>query len=350
MDEAVNMREVHRYIADAIYLSDRLRSAWPNGSPPGGWRPPARRCAVVGAGPTGLTCAFYLALLGHEVTVYDSNAEAGRHAALRPAGIPAAQAGAGQGDRTDPSASACSSSATCAVRHRCRSERSRRAVRRRLPGHRHLEGSLGLPAGHRTEGRDARAPVPGGGLEERSRCTWASSVVVIGGGNAAIDSARTALRLGAKVTIVYRRERKDMPAIPEETEAAEAEGAEIVFLAAPHRIVGDADGRRAGHRSGQNPARRIRRLRPPPAGPDRRDLAVRMRHRHPGGRRNRGRRLRPASGLKIKESGTRRSGPLHARNQPRRSSTPAAISSPARPTSPTPWATARRRRATSTSA
>src|SRR5208337_1539337 len=68
-------------------------------------------------------------------------------------------------------------------------------------------------------------------------------VTVIGGGNAAIDSARTALRLGADVTILYRRERKDMPAIPEETEAAEAEGAKIVFLAAPHRIIGNADGR-----------------------------------------------------------------------------------------------------------
>src|ERR1019366_7219984 len=45
------------------------------------------------------------------------------------------------------------------------------------------------------------------------------------------------------VTIVYRRERKDMPAIPEEIEAAEHEGAKLVYLAAPHRIVGDKDGR-----------------------------------------------------------------------------------------------------------
>ncbi len=67
-------------------------------------------------------------------------------------------------------------------------------------------------------------------------------VVVIGGGNAAIDSARTALRLGASVTVVYRRERKDMPAIEEETLAAEEEGAKIVFLSAPHRIMGDAKG------------------------------------------------------------------------------------------------------------
>ena len=44
------------------------------------------------------------------------------------------------------------------------------------------------------------------------------------------------------MTIVYRRERKDMPAIPEEIEAAEHEGAKVVYLAAPHRIIGDADG------------------------------------------------------------------------------------------------------------
>jgi len=67
-------------------------------------------------------------------------------------------------------------------------------------------------------------------------------VAVIGGGNAAIDSARTALRMGSEVTVIYRRERKDMPAIREETDAAEAEGAKFVFLATPHRIVGDADG------------------------------------------------------------------------------------------------------------
>jgi NADH-quinone oxidoreductase subunit F len=66
--------------------------------------------------------------------------------------------------------------------------------------------------------------------------------VVIGGGNAAIDSARTARRMGSEVTVIYRRERKDMPAIPEEVEAAEHEGAQFLFLATPHRIVGDKQG------------------------------------------------------------------------------------------------------------
>jgi len=67
-------------------------------------------------------------------------------------------------------------------------------------------------------------------------------VAIIGGGNAAIDSARTVMRMGAQATILYRRERKDMPAIDEEIQAAEDEGVRFVFLAAPHRIVGDAEG------------------------------------------------------------------------------------------------------------
>ena len=79
-------------------------------------------------------------------------------------------------------------------------------------------------------------------VSKESPCTWASKVVVIGGGNAAIDSARTALRMGAEVTVIYRRERKDMPAIREETDAAEEEGAKFLFLATPHRIVGNRQG------------------------------------------------------------------------------------------------------------
>jgi NADH-quinone oxidoreductase subunit F len=63
--------------------------------------------------------------------------------------------------------------------------------------------------------------------------------VVIGGGNSAIDSARTAMRLGAdEVRVVYRREKSDMPAILEETEAAEHEGVRFTFMAIPTRVHG----------------------------------------------------------------------------------------------------------------
>ena len=92
MDESVNMREVHRYIADSILLSDRFEAAvkrvsrahagthWPEDRDGRCWT-------------AGLTAAFYLALLGHDVTVYDPLPEAGRHAALCTAGVSAAQTG-----------------------------------------------------------------------------------------------------------------------------------------------------------------------------------------------------------------------------------------------------------------
>jgi NADPH-dependent glutamate synthase beta subunit-like oxidoreductase len=71
-------------------------------------------------------------------------------------------------------------------------------------------------------------------------------VAVIGGGNSAIDAARTSLRLGAEVTIVYRRSREDMPAILDETEQALEEGAWLITMAAPLRIITDKSGRITG--------------------------------------------------------------------------------------------------------
>jgi len=78
--------------------------------------------------------------------------------------------------------------------------------------------------------------------QEKAAIGKGARVAIIGGGNAAIDSARTVMRMGAQAVILYRRERKDMPAIDEEIQAAEDEGVRFVFLAAPHRIVGDAKG------------------------------------------------------------------------------------------------------------
>jgi NADH-quinone oxidoreductase subunit F len=80
-------------------------------------------------------------------------------------------------------------------------------------------------------------------VAKQERVMLGNRVTIIGGGNAAIDSARTVLRMGGSATILYRRERKDMPAIDDEIQAAEEEGVQFVFLAAPHRILGDANGR-----------------------------------------------------------------------------------------------------------
>jgi NADPH-dependent glutamate synthase beta subunit-like oxidoreductase len=72
-------------------------------------------------------------------------------------------------------------------------------------------------------------------------------VLVVGGGNSALDAARSALRCGAEqVTIVYRRTRAEMPADPREVEDAEREGVRMLFLAAPKSFPAGADGRVAG--------------------------------------------------------------------------------------------------------
>ncbi|HKV80025.1 MAG TPA: FAD-dependent oxidoreductase, partial [Candidatus Sulfotelmatobacter sp.] len=199
-----------------------------------------RKIAVVGAGPAGLTAAFYLSMLGHEVTVYDSKSEAGGmlRFALPEYRLPKS-----------------------ILRHEIE-----------------LIERLGVKFGFNIRvGVDLAL----NDLDDRfdmiflSIGTWKESwvyqsgtelkgvypalnfleavasgqdiylgrrVAVIGGGNAAIDSARTSLRKGCEVTVFYRRERKDMPAIEEETRAAKDEGAKFVFLAAPHRVIGDAKG------------------------------------------------------------------------------------------------------------
>jgi NADH-quinone oxidoreductase subunit F len=79
-------------------------------------------------------------------------------------------------------------------------------------------------------------------LEAEARgqpCDLGERVAIIGGGNSAIDCARTVIRRGASATVIYRRERKDMPAIQEEVEAAEEEGVRFIFLASPYRMVGE---------------------------------------------------------------------------------------------------------------
>ena len=76
VDEPINMREVHRVIADTILLSDKFDAMADRVA---ARRRPStgKQIAIVGAGPAGLTAAFYLALLGHEVVVFDSHAEPG---------------------------------------------------------------------------------------------------------------------------------------------------------------------------------------------------------------------------------------------------------------------------------
>jgi NADH-quinone oxidoreductase subunit F len=238
-DQSVNMREVHRYIADAMLLSDKfgdvLRAVLQRKQEATG-----RKIAIVGAGPAGLTAAFYLALLGHDVTAYDSKPEAGgmlrfalpeyrlpKHVLRREISL-IDQVGAKFVFDTVLGADLTFSDLDDRFDAIFLSLGTWKESRIDQPGSdlKNVYGALNF--------LEATAAGQDVALGRR--------VAIIGGGNAAIDSARTALRKGADATVFYRRERKDMPAIEEETVAAKEEGAKFVFLAAPHRIVGDAKG------------------------------------------------------------------------------------------------------------
>ncbi len=73
-----------------------------------------------------------------------------------------------------------------------------------------------------------------------------SRVIVVGGGNTAVDAARCARRAGSEVTILYRRSRKEMPAFPDEIENALEEGVQLMLLAAPAKIERNEDGKLIG--------------------------------------------------------------------------------------------------------
>ncbi|HON98776.1 MAG TPA: NADH-quinone oxidoreductase subunit NuoF [Syntrophales bacterium] len=207
------------------------------------------KIAIVGAGPAGLTAARDLALRGYKVTVFEELPEAG---GMMRWAIPAYRLPRNILAQEIADVAALGVEIRCGVR-----------VGRDIPFAR-LEEDYDYvymaPGAHRSQ----RMEVPGeelagvyGGVEflrdfnmnEEDWLTGKKSlgarVAVIGGGNSAIDAARVALRLGAEVTILYRRERKDMPAAVEEIVAAEEEGIKIEYLVAPLKIEGK-DGKVAG--------------------------------------------------------------------------------------------------------
>ena len=192
-----------------------------------------KRIAIVGSGPAGLTAAYYLATFGHSVNVFEALPEPG---GMMRYGIPAyrmprdvlnREIGEIEKLGVEIKTSSWVESLDSLF------DAGYSVVFLALGAHKSIP--MGL-SGEDSPGvlecvSFLREVNSGNKVEVGNR------VGVIGGGNAAIDSARTALRLGAgRVTTVYRRTRDEMPASPEEVEAALQEGVEIMFLVAPKEI------------------------------------------------------------------------------------------------------------------
>ncbi|HXP98108.1 MAG TPA: NADH-ubiquinone oxidoreductase-F iron-sulfur binding region domain-containing protein [Telmatospirillum sp.] len=236
LDETVNMRDVHRTIADSVLLSDRFETALARIL---ARRLPAstRKVAVAGAGPTGLTAAFYLALLGHEVTIFESHAEAG--GMLRYA-LPEFRLPKAVLDREIEIIRRLG--VTFVFNTRISVDVSLNDLDAAFDA---IFLSIGTwkPSWVYLPGTELKGVIPAltflDAVASGQAVEGGRRMVIVGGDNSAIDSARSALRMGSSATVVYRRERKDMPAIREDVDAAEQEGVQFIFLAAPHRIIGE---------------------------------------------------------------------------------------------------------------
>ena len=229
---AINMTK--RFVADMDLYADGPFTA--EVKPASGYR-----VAVVGGGPAGLTAAYYLALEGHSVGLFESSPALG---GMLRYGIPEYRLPKAVLDKEIAS-----------ITRLCRDIKTSYVLGKDFT----VEGlkKLGYQAVFLALGaqNDQKMQIPGEDLSgvfsgigflrdviDGKKIELGSKVVVVGGGNTAIDAARTVLRLGAQeVTLVYRRSRQEMPANAEEVEGAEEEGVKFQFLTNPIKLNGDGN-------------------------------------------------------------------------------------------------------------
>ena len=232
IDDPINIRGLKRYAVD---------NAGPI-APPALAEPTGKKVAVVGGGPGGLSAAYYLAIMGHKVTVFEKRKQAG---GMIRYGIPSYRL---PRKRLDDDINYILSTG---VELRTGVDIGKDITLQQLVDEydsvylaigAHTDKKIGIP------GEDSKGVMSavemlrslGDGVNPDMKD---KKVVVIGGGNVAMDVTRSAIRLGAsKVTCVYRRREDDMTALAEEVHGAVAEGAELLTLHAPTRIESDENG------------------------------------------------------------------------------------------------------------
>jgi len=196
------------------------------------------RVAVVGAGPAGLTAAYYLARLGHTVTAFDALPRPG---GMMLVGIPDYRLPkdvlrAEIQEIINAGVEIITSSRITSLESL--TGKGYEAVFLALGAHQNTE--MGIP------GEEGERVMQSGDFLKAvnlgQKVKLGKRVAIVGGGNAAMDAARTARRLGAEVTVIYRRNRSMMPATDEEVVGAMEEGIDFRFLEAPTKITTAKDG------------------------------------------------------------------------------------------------------------
>ena len=220
LDSAVSIHAVERFLGD-LALDRRWRF-----EPPAA--PSGKRVLVIGAGPSGLSAAYHLARLGHAIEIRDAGPEPG---GMMRYGIPAYRM------PRDVLAGELERIAALGVRFTHNHRVTDLEAERREDGFDAVFVAVGAHLSKRVEipAMDAGPVVDAvsflRGVASGERPVIGRRVAVYGGGNTAMDAARTARRLGAEeALIVYRRTREQMPAHEEEAQDAEREGVRINWL------------------------------------------------------------------------------------------------------------------------
>ena len=232
VDDALNIRALKRYAVDQAGDVPQPDCADPTG----------KKVAVIGGGPGGLSAAYYLALMGHKVTVYEKRKRLG---GMMRYGIPSYRLPREKLDQEIQSILSLGIEVHTGIS--VGQDVSFEELKREYDS---LYISIGAQTDKKTgiPGEDSAGVISAVELlrrigDEELPDFTGQEVAVIGGGNVAMDVTRSAIRLGAKkVSCVYRRRLEDMTAQMEEVEGAVAEGAEILALHAPTRIEAGENG------------------------------------------------------------------------------------------------------------
>lgn len=232
VDDAVNIRGLKRFAAEQAGYVPAEKCADSTG----------KKVAVIGGGPAGLTAAYYLSLMGHNVEVFEKRKHLG---GMLRYGIPDYRLP--EKTLSDEINVILETGIKVHLETDIGTDITMEELEKNYDA---VFISIGAHSDKklRIHGEDLKGVTPAVSLLReigdgvRPDFTG-KKVAVIGGGNVAMDAARSSVRLGAeKVSIVYRRRQADMTALPDEVEGAIAEGCEPVTMMAPVRLEGDENG------------------------------------------------------------------------------------------------------------